>query len=161
MVTIGKNQVSQTNVVYLAPAWDLAMRFDMFLNSSTKFQILSWFSLSNSKFNWCKSQAGPFNYICFVSLFSTHTFQPGWRAIALWPVPFCSGDRGVGSLWLPLPHPKTSSFPVEAQEACGWVMVFWCGLFWPWWWWCMQYNHLVFQARRRICAMSVGGYCRL
>ena len=25
----------------------------------------------------------------------------------------------------------------------------------------MQYNHLVFQARRCICAMSVGGYCRL
>ena len=43
----------------------------MFLNSSTKFQILSRFSLSDSKFHWCKSQAGPFNHICFVSFFST------------------------------------------------------------------------------------------
>ena len=43
----------------------------MFLNSFTKFQILDQFLLSNSKFHWCKSQAGPFNHICFVFLFST------------------------------------------------------------------------------------------
>ena len=122
---------------YLAPAWDLVMRIDMFLNSSTKFQILSWFSLSNSKFNWCKSQAGPFNHIHFVSLFSRqihYSLAEEQLLFDRYLFALAMGEWGVYDSLSP-----TQKLVVFLRRltwvACGWVMVFWCGLLWPWWWW--------------------------
>ena len=67
----------------------------MFLNSSTKFQIFKL--IFAFKFNWFKSQAGPFNHDCF-SFYYPDTFYSAQRASALRALHFCSGDGGVGSL---------------------------------------------------------------
>ena len=69
----------------------------MFLNSPTKFQILSC-SLSNSKFNWCKSQTGPFNHICFIFLSSTlihFTMLEEQELFELYLFAFVMGEWGV------------------------------------------------------------------
>ena len=54
----------------------------MFLNSSTKFKILSRLSLSNFKILIKKSQVGPFNHIC-LSLQYPYSYYAGRRAAAL------------------------------------------------------------------------------
>ena len=73
------------------------MRLDMFLNSSTKFKILSRLLLSNFKILIKKSQVGPFNHIC-LSLQYPHSFYASCRAAALRPVPFRGQHGGVGAI---------------------------------------------------------------
>ena len=70
-----------------------------------------------------------------------------------------------GGLRLPLPHPEALYFSAASSGGGSSVWVSSGLLVWSisdlGGGGGMQYNHLVFQARRHFCPVSLGGYCGL
>ena len=139
------------------------MWLDVFLNSSTKFIILSQFSLSNYNLMVKNTQVGLINHIC-LSFYTYIHFSREEEEEDLFRLFLQARESGEWGAYDALtPTQKLCVFLHRCRGGCcvGKYYSFWCGLILTKVMVACRLTIFVFQPPRHLCTMSLGGYCRL